>query len=82
MKGVILSEWSATWKQSCGPPPDMVGAHASPGKLPELSVGRARDKVAAHTGMSGRTLKKAAQIVEAAEKEPACARSPGSQQQE
>ena len=39
----------------------MVGAHASPGKLPELGKGKTRDKVAKYTGRSGRTLEKATQ---------------------
>lgn len=41
-----------------------------PGKLPGSSKGDARDKVAASTGMSGRTLEKATAVVEAAKKEP------------
>ncbi len=45
-------------------------AHGGPrgGKLPSRS--KTRDKVAASTGMSGRTLEKAKAVVEAAEAEP------------
>jgi N6-adenosine-specific RNA methylase IME4/ParB-like chromosome segregation protein Spo0J len=48
----------------------MVAAHASPGKLPELTEGRTRDKVAAAVGMSGRTYEKARVVVEAADSDP------------
>ena len=48
----------------------MVGAHASPGKLPELSLGRTRDKIGANAGMSGTIIERASQVVEAAEAEP------------
>jgi N6-adenosine-specific RNA methylase IME4 len=48
----------------------MVAAHASPGKLPELEKGDARDKIAAHLGISGRTYEKAKAVVEAANAEP------------
>ena len=40
------------------------------GKLPHAVAGKTRDKVARHTGMGERTLAKAMEIVEAAEKEP------------
>ena len=40
------------------------------GKLPSFNAGQTRDKVAASTGMSGRTLEKASEVVEAAEAEP------------
>ena len=40
------------------------------GKLPRSSAGKTRDKVAASTGMSGRTLEEATQVVEAAGEEP------------
>lgn len=43
----------------------MIAAHASPGKLPELKKGDSRDKVAAFTGVSGRTLDKADALVSA-----------------
>jgi hypothetical protein len=46
-------------------------SHGSPsGKFPEGSNGQTRDKVAAALGISGRTYEKAAQIVQAADKEP------------
>ncbi len=37
------------------------------GKLPEVSTGRARDRVASAVGMSGKTYEKAKKVVEAAE---------------
>jgi ParB-like chromosome segregation protein Spo0J len=46
-------------------------SHGAPsGKFPEGSKGQTRDKVAATLGVSGRTYEKAAQIVQAADKEP------------
>ena len=49
----------------------MVDAHACPGNFPEQgSKGNSRDKAARGTGRSGRTMEKAAAIVEAAEAEP------------
>lgn len=45
--------------------------HGTPsGKLPEGGTGQTRDKVAAYAGVSGRTLEKAAAVVEAAAREP------------
>jgi len=48
-----------------------VGRPANGGKLPPFSRGKTRDKVAAYTGMGGRTLDKAIAVVEAAEADPA-----------
>jgi ParB/RepB/Spo0J family partition protein len=46
-------------------------SHGTPsGKFPEGSKGQTRDKVAAALGQSGRTYEKAAEVVQAAEKEP------------
>jgi len=41
------------------------------GKLPQAVTGKTRDKVARYTGMSGRTLEKAKQVIEAAKQDPA-----------
>jgi N6-adenosine-specific RNA methylase IME4 len=48
----------------------MIAAHSSPGKLPELERGNARDKIAAQLGMGARNYEKAKAVVEAAEAEP------------
>ncbi len=40
------------------------------GKMPEVSAGRTRDKVADAVGMSGRTYQKAKEVVEAAKADP------------
>lgn len=46
-----------------------AGGEAS-GKFPEASKGQTRDRVAAFTGVSGKTLEKAAVVVEKARKDP------------
>jgi hypothetical protein len=52
----------------------------SGGKLPPQNKGKTRDKVAKATGISARTLGKAAAVVDAAEKDPenygTCERQP------
>ena len=46
------------------------GKKSGSGKLPEAVKGQTRDKLAKYAGVSGRTLEKATEVVEAAEAEP------------
>ena len=47
-----------------------VNAHSQPGKVSQADKGRAKDKAAAGTGYSGKTLDKAAVVVNAAAADP------------
>ena len=54
---------------AAGPKAGKGRKRSGSGKLPE-AVGQVRDRVAAHVGMSGRTLEKATDVVEAANDDP------------